>query len=593
MRRLWLVALVVSGVARAQSVTVDAAADQHPISPLIYGMNFPSAAQASAVELTLARWGGNRTTRYNYTIDVDNTGNDYYFENLPGCWGTGGNYCNPQPTDPKTNSSANAFLQAAAGNWATFFTVPTMGWVAKSPPVYMHPFTCGFPKTLFPTQDSFDPYEPNCGNGIKGGAPLTPPAPTTTSVAADASFTGGWVTYLTGKFGASNGQRIYLLDNEPNLWSSTHRDVHPMPPTYDELWQKMRDNAVAILAADPTALVGGPAEWGWPNYFCSAADLATAPNTPCVATMPDRAAHGGEELAAWLLDQARAYEQANGKRILHYFDLHYYPQGGAGPANTRSLWDSSYVDPSWINDKIRLLPRMRDWVNQHYPGTKISLSEYDFGDHTSAAGAITQAEALGLFGREGLDAATMWSPPAATEAAFGGFLLYRNFDGQGGQFESLSVRTTVAGNGLAAFASTSTTRVTIVLVNEGAATATVPVTLASFQPGATARWYTGAGVTLTRQPDVAVSGATATVTLPATSFGMLVVDGTNLAPQPDLGVVDDAAVPADGAASPPGDVVPAPGSSGCSCEMGGRASVGAPSLLALLLLALCLRRRRT
>jgi hypothetical protein len=33
----------------------------------------------------------------------------------------------------------------------------------------------------------------------------------------------------------------------------------------DELWQKLRDNALSVLTADPTALVAGVCEWGWPN----------------------------------------------------------------------------------------------------------------------------------------------------------------------------------------------------------------------------------------------------------------------------------------------------------------------------------------
>jgi len=63
----------------------------------------------------------------------------------------------------------------------------------------------------------------------------------------------------------------------------------------------------------------------------------------CTPNSPDRQAHGGAELMAWLLDQARAYEQKNGRRILHYLDLHYYPQGGNPPEVTRSLWDPAYT----------------------------------------------------------------------------------------------------------------------------------------------------------------------------------------------------------------------------------------------------------
>src|SRR5262249_9106345 len=47
----------ISAQALAQvTVAVDPTADVHPISPLIYGVNFPSDALISAARLTVARW---------------------------------------------------------------------------------------------------------------------------------------------------------------------------------------------------------------------------------------------------------------------------------------------------------------------------------------------------------------------------------------------------------------------------------------------------------------------------------------------------------------------------------------------------------
>src|SRR5262249_2060090 len=253
-----------------------------------------------------------------------NTGNDYYFENLPGCWSTGGNYCQPPTSDPLNNSGANAFVSQMMGAGVVqLITMPTIGYVAKRT-VYNHPFDCGCPVSILGAQDSTDPYDANCGNCVHNGQHLTPPAATQTSVAINPDWDGGWSMYLKNRFGSSNGQRIYALDNEPALWSSTHYDIRPQRLSYDELWMRMQTHAAAIMAADPTAQIAGPAEWGWPNYFCSDADNI---QNGCSASSPDRAAHGGEELMAWLLDQAKAYEQAHGQRILHYLDLHYYPQG--------------------------------------------------------------------------------------------------------------------------------------------------------------------------------------------------------------------------------------------------------------------------
>lgn len=579
--------------ARAQvTVSVVPSLDRRPISPLIYGMNYASPAQQAAARVPLTRWGGNQTSRYNWLIDVTNVGNDYYFENVAGCWSAGASWCSSPPADPKETSGANAFLAAAAqAQMTALFTIPTIGWVAKAAK-YAHPFDCGCPKSLIPNQDGFDMYDSNCGNCKSGGKWVVPPPPTTTSTAVDPAAMGAWVSYLVNRFGPSNGRRIYALDNEPNLWSSTHHDVHPAPLTYNELWQRMRDYAVAILAADPTAEIAGPAEWGWPNYFCSDADDI---NKGCSPASPDRAQHGGQELVAWLLDQAAAYEKANGKRILHYLDLHYYPQGGNPPANTRSLWDPSYTDPSWIGDKIRLIPRMRDWVGQHYPGTKTMISEYDFYQHDTAAGAIAYAEVLGIFGREGLDAATAWSPPAPTDAAFGAYKLFRNYDGAGSGFESTSVRATVMGAGVMAFAAAGANRLTVALVNETNAAQNITVS-ADFS-AATARWYTGNGATITRQADPGVGRGTSQVTLPATSFGMLVFDGEPLggsdlgAGPVDLGAAADSAQSGDsGPSSDSGGMQTPPAN--CSCRLGDRRAE--PPILFVLVggALLVLRRRR-
>jgi MYXO-CTERM domain-containing protein len=525
---------LIGATARAQvTVAVDPTADVHPISPLIYGMNFPSDAQIDGARLAVARWGGNSTTRYNYLGDVHNTAFDYYFENLPGCWGSASN-CSPAPTDPKEQSTANAFLQdVATKGIVALFTIPTIGFTPKLPPLYSHPFDCGCPRSVNANQDSYDPYDTNCGNGQVGGAFIDCGPASQTSIAVDAGFEGEWVAYLVSKFGAANGGRVYALDNEPSLWSSTHHDVHPTALSYDEEWQKMRDTAEAILASDPTAIIAGPVEWGWPNYFCSDADNVSL---GCFATSPDRAAHGGEELTAWLLDQAAAYEQATGVRLLHYLDLHYYPQGGNPPEITRSLWDPTYTDPSWINDIIRLIPRMHDWVNAHYPGTKISLSEFDFGHHNEAVGAVTYAEILGIFAREGLDMATAWSPPDVGEAAFGAYVLYRNFDGSGGHFEDSYARTTVTGSGLAAFGAVGATRATVALANENTSATPTQITLGNFQPSGSASIYAlGSGSTIVRQADVGIDAGVIGPTLPAMSIAMVVVDGTNPNMTPDAG----------------------------------------------------------
>jgi hypothetical protein len=425
--------------AKAPRLTVDVRRGRHRISDDIYGVNFADAAFAKATRLPVDRWGGNTTETYNWQVRGANHAQDYYFENFPDCWDEAHGYCRTG----KDYSAVDAQIaQDRSTRTTTLLNLPAMGWVAKAV-AYDNTNPCSYPAAGFDPQDDHDPYHPACGSGKRSGQWLTAD-PTTAGTPAGTAFATGWVQHLVATYGDAQhgGVGIYELGNEPALWSDTHHDFHPQPTTYDELWSKARDLATAVKQVDPTARTLGPAEWGWPNYFCSAADDI---DKGCSASSPDRAAHGGTELSAWYLQQFARAQQQSGKRLLDYFDLHYYPQGSYTPVTdvTRPLYDRRYTDPSWIDARIGLLPRMRAWVKQNYPGTKISLSEYNLDlDITTDPRArnVIEADALGIFGREGLDLATYWPQDAGVPEQ--AFRIFRNYDGRGHGFGDRGVRAT-------------------------------------------------------------------------------------------------------------------------------------------------------
>ena len=352
------------------ALTVDATADRHPIDPRIYGLNFADRALARRIDLPLDRWGGNTTDAYNWRLGAANTGQDYYYENIADCWNEAHSWCASGPA----RGYAEFVNKDRTVGAESLITLPMMGHVAKDAKL-QHPFTCGFPASIFSSQDSFDPYDLNCGNGLAGGQPLASD-PARDGEPVGPGFSGDWVRDLVSRYGGApaGGVGLYELGNEPALWAHTHRDMHPAETTYDELWQKSRTYAEAVKEADPGAGVIGFSEWGWPNYFCSGADHV---EHGCSASSPDRAAHGGAPLVEWLLRKMRAYERAHGARLLDYIDVHYYRQGGSTTDVTRSLWDPTFTDPSWIGDRIRLIPRMKEWTARNYRGTKLALTEYN------------------------------------------------------------------------------------------------------------------------------------------------------------------------------------------------------------------------
>ena len=183
----------------------------------------------------------------------------------------------------------------------------------------------------------------------------------------------------------------------------SNRDVHPGPITYDELLDRTIRYGTAIRTADPQALIAGPAEWGWTGYLYSAQDSFVG-----TRQRPDRRAHGDVPLMPWYLKKLHDHEKATGTRVLDVFDVHFYPQGDGVYSekadtstaalrlrSTRALWDPTYKDESWIAEPIKLLPRLKEWVQQNYPGLKISLGEYSFGGEQHMSGGLAEAEALG------------------------------------------------------------------------------------------------------------------------------------------------------------------------------------------------------
>ncbi|TWJ20411.1 fibronectin type III domain protein [Micromonospora endolithica] len=522
-----------TAAAPGPSLAVDVTAGRHPISPYVYGMNFASEELARDIRLPVNRYGGNATTRYNFRNDTTNRASDWYFENIPND--------NPDPASLPKGSDSDEFVAAnKATGTGTLMTLPMIGWVAKD-----RARACGFSVAKYGPQESTDQWAPDCGNGKKpDGTPITGNDPTDTSVAVGPEYAADFVTHLKTQFGgaADGGVQFYNLDNEPDLWHATHRDVRPEGLGYDELRDRTYAYAAAIKGADPDAKTLGPVGWGLNSIRFSGLDQDVCSRTGCWSNPPDRAAHDGQELGPWYLDQMRAYEQEHGERILDYFDIHIYPQQAGVHSNepgdaatqerrlrsTRQLWDPTYVDESWIDQPVRMIPRMRELVDRHYPGTKVAITEYNWGAYGHLNGALTQADILGIFGREGLDMANLWTAPEADQPVAHAFRIYRNYDGRGGAFGDTSVRATSADQGkLAIYAAerSGDGALTMVVVNKTGDELTSPVSLTGASTG-TAEVYRYSGADLTgivRQADQPVGATGFTGTFGANSVTMIVL----------------------------------------------------------------------
>jgi hypothetical protein len=168
----------------------------------------------------------------------------------------------------------------------------------------------------------------------------------------------------------------------------------------------------------------------------------------------------GRNLVEWYLDQASGAEARLKRRLIDYLDIHWYPEATGGeqrivtPSVTaqviaareqapRSLWDSTYKEASWIyhsvGGPIALLPRLQAKIDKHYPGTKLAVSEWNYGGGHHMSGAIATADVLGIFGRHGVGLAAYWPMQADESFAMAAMRAYRNYDGQASRFGDTSV----------------------------------------------------------------------------------------------------------------------------------------------------------
>lgn len=521
------------------AITVNTLQNRHPISPLIYGVAFATTAQLTELNATLNRSGGNSETRYNWQLNAHNRAADWYFESLADSPATPGAAADTHVSDSK-NGGAEPML-----------TVPMIGWMPKLGTSRGKLASYSIAK-YGPQAGSDKSWMPDAGNGVgtnsstKTSWLITTNNPNDANFPTNSAFQREWIKYLTNRWGLSTngGVRFYCMDNEHTLWNSTHRDVHPVGTTMQEIRDKFFDYGEMVKSLDPGALLVFPEEWGWPGYLYSGFDWQWAGDhsdwNP--AHFLDRSTNGGWDYLPWLLDQARQREMQTGRRLLDVLSVHIYPQGGESGddtstatqllrnRSTRALWDTNYVDESWIANKIMLIPRLRNWVAAYYPGTKIGITEFNWGAESHINGATAQADILGIFGREGLDYATRWTTPSASTPTFKAMKMFRNYDGNKSTFGDTSIAASGPNpDSVSTFAAlrSSDGALTILVINKLLTTAATPtITLTNFLPRGTGQvWQLTSANTISRLSDLSFTGNTFTNTVPAQSVTLFVLPG--------------------------------------------------------------------
>jgi len=442
----------------------------HAIWPWIYGINFYGGNNV-APNLTLDRAGGNRWTAYNWENNASNAGSDFHYQS--------DNFlCNGACNETVPVEAVRTFIAADhTAGLASVITVQLQGLVSadKSGPVSIaNPPDMTRFKTVVDKKSSVD-----------ATAFTTNPPPTDDNIYMDEFL---WV--LDQKF---SGQNIFAvnpthptfvsLDNEPELWNTTHLEVQGANPvTSDDYITKTINLSKALKDQFPDLVIFGPVHYGFNGIYSWQGELTSA--TP----------NGNNWFPDKYLPAIKTASDAYGKPLVDVYDFHWYSEATDGTTRVvnltsssltdaqvqaivqspRSLWDPTFTENSWITNDvlggpIRLLPRLQSKINAEFPGTKIAITEYNNGGDNHIAGTIAQADNLGIFGSQGIFAATLWPLTSAPPYILGGFRAFRGFDGGNANFGDTCVASSSSDiSKVAVYTSTDSTtpgRVVFVAIN--------------------------------------------------------------------------------------------------------------------------------
>lgn len=400
------------------NISIDLAGEHKEISPYIYGINqYGNQENYKDVAVTAVRQGGNRMVAYNWENNASNAGSDWKHSS----------------DNNLSNSDEPADCVQVLSKEAETYGIPY-----KMTTLQMAGYVSADKNGEVSESEAAPSARWNAVEFVKGSAFAETPDLTDGVVYMDEYL--NYIINTLGDSSSATGIQGYSLDNEPVLWSNTHPYIHPGPTTHAELAEKSIALASVIKDFDPNAEVFGPALYGYTAYdHLDDDDTSSEWETL-------KAENGYHWYLDCYLDTMKKASDEKGVRLLDVLDIHYYSESAREGVedrlqSVRTLYEEGFVENSWIGqwcqENIPILPTIQKSIDTYYPGTKLAVTEYNFGGE-DLSGTIAQAEALGCFADAGLYMAMIWG---GNPYQFAGINLYTNYDGNGSSFGDMLVPT--------------------------------------------------------------------------------------------------------------------------------------------------------
>lgn len=211
-----------------------------------------------------------------------------------------------------------------------------------------------------------------------------------------------------------NNIAYWSMDNEPDLWNSTHDDIMKVQPVAEDFMQLYFAVAKKARAKFPNIKLTGPipaSEWQWYAWD----------NT--------KISYKGKDYV-WLeyfIKRIGEEQASSGIRLLDVLDIHSYPNETRDSDIVqlhRIYFDSVYAYPGangvkttaasgWDNNikNENIFGRCSKWLNQYLGvnhGVTFGVSEYGFTNSNANVTATSYGSVIGTFADNGVEFFTPW-----------------------------------------------------------------------------------------------------------------------------------------------------------------------------------------